>query len=42
VPDVKSGRPRADSTNISDIKTDWRCGARNAQIKLLITVEDGV
>jgi len=36
--DVKSGRPRANITSISDIKTDWRCGARNVQIKLRTSV----
>ncbi len=40
--DVKSGRPRANITNIADIKTDWPCGARNVQIQQPIAVEDGV
>ena len=39
---VKSGKPRTNITNIADIKTDWLFGARNAQIKQPIAVEDGV
>ncbi len=34
--DVKSGRPRTNITNITNIKTDWLRGARNVQIKLPI------
>jgi hypothetical protein len=34
VADAGSGRPRASSTNIADVKMVCRCGVKNVQIKL--------
>jgi hypothetical protein len=31
--DAEGGRPRANITNIADIKMDWLSGAKNVQIE---------